>query len=55
LFKDGCSLEDADDLIVPSMRSRETVYVALHATIVGKVRLAESVSMWPGSVVRGDS
>lgn len=33
----------------------KTAYVAPNATVIGQVRLAESASVWPGAVVRGDN
>jgi carbonic anhydrase/acetyltransferase-like protein (isoleucine patch superfamily) len=32
-----------------------TAYVAAEATIIGKVKLGEQVSIWPGAVLRGDN
>lgn len=33
----------------------ETAYIAPNATVIGRVRLADDVSIWPGAVVRGDN
>jgi carbonic anhydrase/acetyltransferase-like protein (isoleucine patch superfamily) len=33
----------------------ETAYIAPNATVIGRVRLADNVSIWPGAVVRGDN
>ncbi|MFU8876507.1 MAG: gamma carbonic anhydrase family protein [Wenzhouxiangellaceae bacterium] len=38
--------------IVPEIGER--VYVDPAATVIGSVRLADDVSVWPGSVLRGD-
>lgn len=32
-----------------------TAYVAREATVIGQVRLADQVSVWPGAVIRGDN
>jgi carbonic anhydrase/acetyltransferase-like protein (isoleucine patch superfamily) len=32
----------------------ETAFVAPNATVIGRVRLGDSVSVWPGAVIRGD-
>jgi len=32
-----------------------SAYVANEATVIGKVRLGERVSVWPGAVIRGDN
>lgn len=32
-----------------------TAYIAPNATVIGRVQLAENVSVWPGAVVRGDN
>jgi carbonic anhydrase/acetyltransferase-like protein (isoleucine patch superfamily) len=33
----------------------DSAFVASEATIIGKVRLEENVSVWPGAVLRGDN
>jgi len=32
-----------------------SAYVAVEATVIGKVTLGERVSIWPGAVIRGDN
>jgi carbonic anhydrase/acetyltransferase-like protein (isoleucine patch superfamily) len=32
----------------------ETAFIAPNATVIGKVRLGDGVSVWPGAVIRGD-
>lgn len=41
------------DELVPQIH--DTAYVATSAEVIGDVHLAESVSVWPGVVIRGDS
>ena len=33
----------------------KSAYIATEATVIGKVSLGESVSIWPGAVLRGDN
>jgi carbonic anhydrase/acetyltransferase-like protein (isoleucine patch superfamily) len=32
----------------------ETAFIAPNATVIGQVRVGDSVSIWPGAVIRGD-
>ena len=33
----------------------KSAYIAAEPTVIGRVRLGESVSVWPGAVLRGDN
>ena len=35
-------------------RISETAFIAPNATVIGKVRLGDGVSVWPSAVIRGD-
>lgn len=39
--------------LVPEVH--ETAYVAIEATVIGKVSMAANSSIWPGAVIRGDN
>jgi carbonic anhydrase/acetyltransferase-like protein (isoleucine patch superfamily) len=37
------------------LTTSETVFVDASATVIGRVRLGNGVSVWPGAVIRGST
>jgi carbonic anhydrase/acetyltransferase-like protein (isoleucine patch superfamily) len=37
------------------LTTSETVFVGANATVIGRVRLGNGVSVWPGAVIRGST